>query len=398
MSRPDVALITPYPPAGERHAGSGGVSSYSANLARALNASGADVTVIAPFEPDSPLVEIDDGIVVRRAFELGPRALPRAARSAIETGARVVHLQHEMFLYGDPSWLLGLPLGLRMLRGAGVGPVVTMHQVVDPADVDSSFTKLHRVRVPAPVARAGIATVQGSIRRLAHTTLVHERSFADALPGAVVIPHGVELATPPNRNEARAHLGLDDRPTVLCFGYLAPYKGLEPALAAAEGMTEQINLVIAGGEHPRLAGRDGYGRELAKRYGDAARFTGYVSEADVARWFTAADIALLPYPKPFSSSGALALALAYGTPLLLSNELADAGGVSRSLATSLDPLSLSERLRALTSDDAQLDLLRRESQALAYGRSWPSVAGRHIDVYEEVSNASRTTSGRFRAA
>jgi glycosyltransferase involved in cell wall biosynthesis len=398
MSRPDVALITPYPPAGERHAGSGGVSSYSANLARAMTASGAEVTVIAPFEPGSPLVETDDGIVVHRAFASGPRALPRAAHAALETGARVVHMQHEIFLYGDPSWLLGLPLGLKMLRGAGAGPVVTMHQVVHPADVDTSFTRLHRVRVPAPLARAGIASVQASIRRLARTTLVHERSFVDAVPGAMVIPHGVELVTPPDRNEARAHLRLDDRPTVLCFGYLAPYKGLELALGAAQGMSGEINLVVAGGEHPRLAERNGYGRELEARYGDAARFTGYVAEADVARWFTAADIALLPYPKPFSSSGALALALAYGTPLLLSNELADASGASRSLATSLDRLSLRERLRGLTSDDAQLDLLRRESQALAYGRSWPSVARRHLDVYEEVSNAPRTTGRRFRAA
>ncbi len=397
MSRPDVALITPYPPAGLRHSGSGGVSSYSANLAHALQDMGAEVAVIAPHDEDGPSVENDGGVEVRRAFGRGSRALPSAARAAIGTYAPIVHVQHEMFLYGGLSWMLGLPVGLRILRTAGVGPLVTMHQVVDPVTVDASFTRLHRVRVPAPAARVGISGIQETIRRLAHTTIVHERPFVDSVPGAEVVPHGVELATPPDRNEARSHLGLDDRLTVLCFGYLAPYKGLESALSAARAAADEINLVVAGDEHPRLARRDGYGRELKQRFGDAARFTGYVSEDDVARWFGAADLALLPYPKPFSSSGALALALAYGTPVLLSNELAHATGTSRELATPVDPRQLTKRLLALRNG-AELESLREHSDSLAQGRAWPTIACRHSALYREVSDASSPSGRRFRAA
>ena len=46
--RPDVALIAPYPPAGERHGGHSGVASYTANLAHGLAAAGLDVEVVAP--------------------------------------------------------------------------------------------------------------------------------------------------------------------------------------------------------------------------------------------------------------------------------------------------------------------------------------------------------------
>lgn len=398
MCPPDVALISPYPPPGARHTGNGGVPAYAANLAHALRAEGADVTVIAPFEEDAPVVHEDDRIVVRRSFPRSGLALPRAAGSAIETGAPIVHLQHEMFLYGDSRSILGLPVGLRMLRAAGVGPVVTMHQVVDTALVDSSFTRLHRVRVPAILARAGLASVQGSIRRLTQTTIVHERSFVDAVPKAEVVPHGVEMVTPPDRGEAHALLGLDERATVLCFGYVAPYKGLEAALAAAELVADEVNLVVAGGEHPRLAGRDDYARALRRRFGDVARFTGYVSEADVGRWFAASDLALLPYPRPFSSSGALALAVAYGTPLLVSNELAEAAGLPRSLSTSIEPCALAEKLLALARGGPQLELLRSQSKSLAQGRSWPVIARRHLELYKEVTDAARASGRRVRAA
>lgn len=397
MARPDVALITPYPPPGGRHGGTGGVPSYSANLAHALQGQGLDVTVIAPIDEHAPLMHDDDGVEVRRPFQLGARALPRAAQAALATQAPVVHLQHEMFLYGGPRWIAGLPSGLRKLRAAGVGPVVTMHQVVDPTTVDSSFTRLHRVQVPAAVARAGVFGVQETIRRLARRTIVHESSFESTMPGAEVVPHGVELATPPDRNEARSQLALDSRLTVLCFGYVAPYKGLEAALAASELARGKIDLVVAGGEHPRLAGRDRYASLLQERFGHAARFTGYVPEADVARWFAAADVALMPYPKPFSSSGALALALAYGTPVLLSNEFRQATKAPRSVSTSIDPERLADRLIAL-SDASQLELLRTETNSLARGRAWPEVARRHSALYGEVNDASSPSGGRFRAA
>ena len=55
MTRPDVSLIAPYPQLdGNHHAGTSGVASYTANLARALRDDGADVHVVAPFDDDGP--------------------------------------------------------------------------------------------------------------------------------------------------------------------------------------------------------------------------------------------------------------------------------------------------------------------------------------------------------
>jgi glycosyltransferase involved in cell wall biosynthesis len=267
--------------------------------------------------------------------------------------------------------------------------VVTMHHVVDPGDVDAAFTATHGVRAPAAVARAGVAGLQRTIRALADEVVVHEPSFASVVPGASVVPHGIEVVEPLDRAAARAALGVgSDRLCVLCFGFLAPYKGLEAALGAARLAGSEVELVVAGGEHPRH-GR--YAERLRAGAPANARFTGFVPGADVGRWFAAADVALLPYPRPFASSGPLALALAHGTPVLVSRALARTTGAPGSLAVGADPAEIAARLRELALADGALDRLRTDARRLAAGRTWPEVARRHLELYGRRESSLRET-------
>jgi glycosyltransferase involved in cell wall biosynthesis len=385
VSTPDVALISPFPDLGERHGGWTGVASYSANLAAALGDEGAHVTVLASEEPGLPDVARNGTLEVRRVWRRGAGALPAAAAAARATGAPTVHLQHELFLYGGPAAVPGVVPALAALRGRRA--VVTMHHVVDPGDVDAAFTETHRVRAPAPLARAGVTGVQRSIRALADTVVVHEPSFAAVVPGAEVVPHGIEVVDNSQAEAALAALGLDDGPLcVLCFGFIAPYKGLEAAIGAARLAGDAIELVIAGGEHPRLNG-DGvdYAQRLRATAPGNVRFTGFVPDEDVARWFAAADVALLPYPRPFASSGPLALALAHSTPVLMSEALARTTGAPGALAVGADPAAIAARLRTLAEDRGERERLRDAARSLTTGRTWPEIARRHLELYGRVA-------------
>lgn len=361
------------------------MASYTANLAHALTARGARVTVVAPEEEGCPTSSMDGDVLVERRFRLGPGALPQAARAARELDSAVVHLQFELFLYGGPMSAPGLAPALTQMHRS----VVTLHQVVDPGTIDRRFVRRHRVRAPIPVVRAGARALLRGVPRLAEQTIVHEPAFARVVPGSRVVPHGVEELQAPDPEQARRELGLDDRPTVLCFGFVAPYKGLEAALTAAEVAGNAFRLVVAGGEHPRMGDRDGYAEGLRSRWGGVARFTGYVPEEDIPRWFAAADLALFPYPSPFSSSGVLALALGYGTPVLLSEPLAACTGASPTLATSTHPLLLAQRLVEVLHGEGSLDAIREASGELARGRIWGAIADRHLEVYDEVARRAR---------
>jgi glycosyltransferase involved in cell wall biosynthesis len=395
VSAPDVALVGPYPASGALHADRSGVASYTANLARALDAQGARVVVVADHAPGEPPQAEDGRIRVLRSFPRGPLALPRARAAAVGTGASVVHLQHEMFLYGGAASVPGLVPGLLGFRSP---LVVTMHQVVEPSAVDGSFARLHRVRVPSRLARLGIGGVQSVVRSCADAVIVHEPMLAAPLGDAVVIPHGVERVQRVERGDARDALGLDDRFVVLCFGFVAPYKGLEAALEAAAIAGPRVELVVAGGEHPRLAGRDRYVEGIRATAADNVRFTGHVPEELVRSWFSAADLALLPYPRPFSSSGALALALGYRTPSLLSRELAECVGAPAEMTVDRDPRVLAGRFLSLAARPDALDALNAATATLARNRSWPLVAARHLDVYEEVIRGNGAPRRRVRAA
>lgn len=387
MSRPDVALIAPYPRVGSRHEGASGVASYSANLAHALSGAGAAVTVLAPEEAGEPEQSVDGPVQVQRAYGRGATAVWDATAAAARTGAPVVHLQHELFLYGGPTSVPGLLPALARLRRRAARTVVTMHQVVDPAAVDSAFVRQHRVSVPAPVARAGLGTVQTTLRRLADDVLVHEPSFADVIPGAHVVPHGLEQVQPRPRAQARTRLGLDrDAFVALAFGFIAPYKGLEPALEAARHLGDDVELVVAGGPHPRLAADgDDYADALRRRHEAHARFTGFVPDEHVHDWFDAADVALLLYPQPFSSSGALALALAHGTPVLLSPALFASilapPHCAEHCSVPAEADAVAARLAVLRRDRSALDTLRDCARQIGRDRSWPHVARRHLEIY-----------------
>ena len=396
--RPDVALIAPYPPAGQRHGGHSGVASYTANLAGGLAATGMRVEVVAPELPGDPAEFTDGDVAVRRAFVLGHRALPAAVRAAGEREPRLVHLQFELFLYGGVRSLLGLLALGPASRSIHPAPLVTtLHQVVEPATIDHGYTRLHRVASPAVVARAGVAGVQAAIVRAGAATIVHEEPFRRVLPTATVIPHGIERVTPVDRASARRALGLDDRFVVMCFGFVAPYKGIELVLGAARLLGPGHQVVVAGGEHPRMTGSGGYTEELHARYGDVARFTGWVPDAEVAAWFAAADLAVFPYPKPFASSGVLALALAHRTPVLLSPSLARCAGAPSVLVAPMEPRPLAARVEELAADRDALAELRRWTSVLAAGRQWTDVAEQHARLYEEVLDVDRHARRRLRA-
>jgi glycosyltransferase involved in cell wall biosynthesis len=386
MTTPDVSVVSLYPRSHHRHDGRSGVASYTANLVDALATEGASVCVVAQRESGEPPASIHGGASVVRAFDRGPRALLAATRAALNSGAGVVHLQFELFLYGGPAALASLVPALRLLRRSGRRVVVTAHQVVDPREVDGDFVRTHRARLPPPAVRKAVSWLHQAVTRHSDAVVVHEPSFADVLRPAHVIPHGIEALGRLERGQAKRELGLDGRPVALCFGFVAPYKGLESVLEAARLCRDSVQVVVAGGAHPRLRDGEAYVSDLRARYSDVAVFTGYVAEPDVARWFSAADVAAYPYPRPFASSGAVALALAYETPVLLSKPLAQCLGAPEELIVSMAPRRMADELQLAVTDRRRTQEVMRVSARLSEGRSWPEVARMHRDLYEEVSN------------
>jgi glycosyltransferase involved in cell wall biosynthesis len=138
----------------------------------------------------------------------------------------------------------------------------------------------------------------------------------------VHVPHpsyqGVYPATV-SPADARAALGLADADrTVLAFGQVRPYKGLDVLVDAVRRIPEDDRpvLLLAG----RTAPED---REAVDRVlGDDVRVVrsdDHVADIDVQRWFRAADVAVFPYRRVLNS-GSLHLAASFRVPAVLPDE------------------------------------------------------------------------------
>ena len=197
------------------------------------------------------------------------------------------------------------------------------------------------------------------------------------LPSATVIPHGIEDAGPSPATSARRALGLDDRFVVLCFGFLAPYKGIELVLEAARrACAGDIQVVVAGGEHPRMAD----GRRLRRRAARALRRRRPLHRVGARRRRRRLVQRRRPRRVPVPEAVRVAAAcspspLAHGTPVLLSPALARcAGAPSVARPRRWRPRRWRAASRSSPTIPRPLAELRRWSRVLADGRRWPAVA------------------------
>ncbi|MBJ7331880.1 MAG: glycosyltransferase family 4 protein [Solirubrobacteraceae bacterium] len=196
-----------------------------------------------------------------------------------------------------------------------------------------------------------------------------------------VIPHGVLDALTHVDPVLPAELPEPDRPVVLFFGLIRPYKGLDVLLEAWEGISDAELWVVG---MPRIDIT-----ELRARAPAGVRWVPrFVSDAEAAACFRRAELVVLPY-REIDQSGVLYTALGFGTPLVLS----DVGGFGEVAAQGAaavvppgDPAALHAELRRLLDDAVTREELTAAAQAAAAGPyAWGPIAERTLELYGAVS-------------
>jgi glycosyltransferase involved in cell wall biosynthesis len=171
-----------------------------------------------------------------------------------------------------------------------------------------------------------------------------------------------------------------DRPVVLCFGLMRPYKGIDVLLEAWRGI-EDAELWIAGAPRMDITA-------LRAAAPPGVRFVPrFIGDDELPAYFRRADLVVLPY-REIDQSGVLFTALAFGKPLLLS----DVGGFPEIAATGAartfpagDAAALRAALRELLGDPGARAAMAERARTLASGEcSWQAVARRTLDLYEAL--------------
>ncbi|MBD3348003.1 MAG: glycosyltransferase [Candidatus Eisenbacteria bacterium] len=121
-----------------------------------------------------------------------------------------------------------------------------------------------------------------------------------------------------DREEVRSELGLE-RPTILFFGYVRKYKGLANLIRALPAVLREtdVDLLIVGEFYDDRAAYDRLIEQLG--VGHRVRIVArHVPDEDVGRYFSAADVVVLPYVSA-TQSGITQIAYAFGVPVISTN-------------------------------------------------------------------------------
>jgi glycosyltransferase involved in cell wall biosynthesis len=378
---------------------------YAYGLSMALAAQGMILDVIGSNEVDSPEMHTTPNLSFRNFHGAKQEAsfadkvwrvlryYARLSRYTATSSPRIFHiLWNGKFQYFDRTLLM------LYYRLCGKKIVLTAHNVnAGKRDGNDSLANRMTLRIQY---------------RLAQHIFVHTKSMGEELSSDFgvparkisVIPFGINNSVPDTKltaPEAKRRIGVrEDEKTILFFGGIRPYKGLEYLVAAflqiAPGHPE-YRLVIAGA---LKKGYEDYWNEIQQKI--AAHSCGnqviqkieYIPDEETEVYFKAADVLALPYTHIFQS-GVLFLAYSFGLPVVAT----DVGAIREDmiagstgfLCPPSDAAGLAGALETYFSSDLFEHLPGRRQEIRDYANarhSWSVVGDITNRVYTELLGSS----------
>jgi D-inositol-3-phosphate glycosyltransferase len=377
---------------------------YAFGLAMALAAAGVSVDVVGSDDIESPELHSTSNLRFLNflSSQRGKASFSKKlARTLVYYGklcwyiarskSRVLHI-----LWNNKFELCDRTLLMFYYRALGKKIVLTAHNV-NQAERDEEDSFLNR------------ATLRIQYRLCNHI-FVHTKKMKEELcqdfgvaQGAVtVIPYPMNNACPETdltSSEAKRRLGLrDDERTLLFFGRIRPYKGIEHLLESfriflSTAQTGNYKLIIAG--EPKK-GSEEYLHEIeqfvAREFKSAQVILNiqFIPDADMELYFKAADVLILPYKEIFQS-GVLFLAYSFGLPVIAT----DVGSFREDVVENYtgflckpgDPADMAAAIETYFASDLFRNLKARRHDLIDYvnaNHSWRAVAELTRQAYTQV--------------
>ncbi len=345
-----------------------GLATYAAYLAEQYP---PDKTVI--FAEDS----LDDRLGpdapnVYRLWRRGSDDFTSLEKAIGQMNLDIVHINYQASIFT----LKNFYLMLNRLRHSGIKVVVTNHVL----DVENQYYL------------ALAQCVDATLFHMEYSRIQWTQVKGD--PQKVyIIPHGVPRIPAASREEMRKSLGIpDDLQLYISFGFVEPHKGIAEnilALAALKGKFPFLYVVL-GGAHPHNEEGQKYIQKCQDitdklKLQDEVQFMlGYHPDEHIYVMLKAADAIIMNYQSNrYEASGATALALSSGSPIITSNAppFSDLG---MAVLRMTEKTSLAKLLIYLKDNQVLRSSIIKNAAALAEERSWFNTACRIREIYAKL--------------
>jgi D-inositol-3-phosphate glycosyltransferase len=387
----------------------GGMNIYVVESAQRMAAMGVSVDIFTrrTHASETENVQISPGVRVRY-FECGHGTLTKEQLPAHIAGLSKEFLRllkdEKYDAIHSHYWISG-KVAMPAAKELGIPLVHTMHTMARVKNLN-----LAEGETPEPMIRVqGETQVVAAANALVANTDAEAASLVslyDACPDIVhVVSPGVDLYTftpGVSRSSAREFVGLPQEALVVSFvGRIQPHKGPEVLIRATSELVKHSPLLrhklivnIIGGASGANTEEVDRLKELATWLGidDVVRFAPPVPRADLAQWYRAADLVVVPsYSESF---GLVALeAQACGTPVVATAvgglRTAVADGISGVLVDGHDPKAWSSVIARLLQEPQRRVLLSMGAIEHASHFGWDATARGTLDIYDQVITESR---------
>ena len=189
------------------------------------------------------------------------------------------------------------------------------------------------------------------------------------------------------KEEAEDKLGLEHgRKNLLFFGLIRDYKGLDILLEAFGKLDDSYNLIVAGEPYGSFVKYE----EIINSSPAKDRiklFTRYIKDSEVKYFFSAADLAVLPY-RSATQSGISAISWHFEVPMVVT----DVGGLKQAIGDSgtglvaerPDPDCIADEIRKYFSNDNLRTLCINSIRAEKDRLSWKTFSKRLLDFSDNL--------------
>ncbi len=293
------------------------------------------IVVIAEFTGDKTSYKDGKNMLIMRVwhkFKLG--SLVEILTTILKfNNVKSVLFQFEFNVFGGIWPVLFLPCMLIVLKLSGKLIYFELHQVI------FDIKKLaNHVNVKNPlfqlVFNLGLRWFYFMVGLLSSQVIVLENDLRKRLKTVmdedkiVFVPIAIQKQRTTSQVVAKQSLDIDpDDFCILVFGFINWYKGSDWIVdAIVNSKQRNIRLLMAGGENPTLKDKEYYQKFYNSVLEHAHKskkviMTGYVPDNQIKKYFSAADVVVLPYRVFMSASGPFSFALSFRKPVLLSTKL-----------------------------------------------------------------------------
>jgi glycosyltransferase involved in cell wall biosynthesis len=379
----------------------GGDKPYALGMAAALTSGGTSVDFIGSDHLNVPEVVTNPGVNFLnlrgdQRSEASPMAkVRRVLRYYLRLIGYAATAKPKLFhiLWNNKFQLFDRTLLMLYYRLLGKKIAFTAHNV-NAGKRDSNDSWLNRISLKVQYMLSDHIFV--------HTEGMKSELIAEfCIPKAKVsvIPFGINNTVPStslSSAEAKRQLGVSSRDrTMLFFGNIAPYKGLEYLVAAFTGVLKNdrdYRLIIVG----KPKGPKDYWEQIERNIARSStrdrviEVIEYVPDETTELYFKAADVLILPYSHVFQS-GVLFLGYSFGLPAIaadvgtLREEIIE--GETGFVFTPRDSSDLASKIDKYFKSELFHNLETRRAQIKEYANerySWSKVASVTATVYSKL--------------